>query len=147
MFEWLSKQPSVKDERGNPPEVIGATARRVLSKVATQCEVNELLLAFSSEAPQTDAETFAFAPQAAQPRQFPSQELALGSVVNEYHWAALPQAVINKIDRDVGSTPEELIDTGMRNAFSLHAVELSKVNAPAASGPEKPPDGSDGEVA
>lgn len=147
MFVQLSMQPSVKDERGNPPEVIGVTARHVLSKVATQCVINELLLAGSTGVPQTDAETLVFAPRAAQPGRFPSQELALGSVVEEFHWAALPQTVIDKIDRDVGSTPEELIETGMRNAFSLHAEELSKANAPAASGPEKPPDDSGGEVA
>lgn len=146
MFESLARQPSVKDERGNPPEAIGATASRVLSKIATLSEVDELLLAVSPEVPQTDAETLAFAPRAAQPRQFPSRELALGSVVNEFHWAALPRTTIDKIDREVGSTPEELIETGMRKAFSQHAAELSKANAPAASGPEQPPDGADGEV-
>jgi hypothetical protein len=127
MFEWLARHPEVSEERGNADEVIGAAALRYLPRVATQCEVHELLRAVSPVAPTPDAGPLAFTPLEAQPGPFPTQALALGSVITEFHWAALPAGVADTVGRKVAVTTEGLIETGMSNAFRLHAEKLGRI--------------------
>jgi len=145
MFEWLARHPEVSEERGNAGEVIGAAVLQYLPRVATQCEVHELLRAVSPVAPTPDAGPLAFTPLEAQPGPFPTQALALGSVITEFHWAALPAGVADTVGRKVAVTTEGRIKTGMSNAFRLHAEKLGRVSGLAQSNVQSLADALDDE--
>ena len=135
MFAWLASRLSVREESGmargdaNVPSAeqiarIGQAAYSALLRVASPCEVQELL---SASLPPEYREHFerVYLPETGVALSlFPSKEQTLGFILNSYQ-----RAIINSVDVD----PEERLSRleasiwdGFRLAFQAHVNRLNQ---------------------
>jgi len=77
LWLWVSLEPTVMMAKYQPRRILGASARDVLGRVATQCQITEFLDFFELDA-QVRAE---------RPLPWPPEELLIGGIVREYHEA------------------------------------------------------------
>lgn len=126
MFWWLFNQPPVREEPSRVEENIGKVARELLAGVASACEINELLQAYTPEKirPQLDVLNYPASGSAFSP--LPSQELIIGSVISEYRQAgATPFAPASLADR-MGAAAPATISAGFAKAFRIHEERLQR---------------------
>lgn len=132
MFNWLATHPDVEEEIGNSTTRIGAVGLYYLSKFATQCQVNELIQAVSPSTPQdADGMPLMFPSERDGATHLPSQELVLGSVVEQFQRRVFTVTPLET--SDVAPDPilsmsdEALAANGLVAAYRLHADKINEI--------------------
>lgn len=135
MFAWLASRLSVREESGmamgdaNVPSAeqiarIGQAAYSALLRVASPCEVHELLSASLPPEYRDHFERVYLPETGVALSLFPSKEQTLGFVINSYQ-----RAIINSVDVDAEerlSRIEASIWEGFRLAFQSHVNRLNQ---------------------
>lgn len=126
LIDWVLHHPEVQEERGNHPLIVGKVALGQLSKVATGCEICELVQVALSAETGVDAERFNFPTLVSGLGSTPSQELVVGSIVNYYYRAA--SELLNQDVSGLTVEPEftSLIAAGLKEAFSTHELLINE---------------------
>jgi len=111
IFWWLAIQPEVLEVARGSVVTLGQTAFDVLGRRASQCEALEFIKIYL---PPLVRPQFPIPP-------FPPDEIILGGIVEQYHQA---------IDRaNLGEKPvavQQLIDSGLKRAFTFHVDQLEQ---------------------
>lgn len=126
LIDWVLHHPEVQEERGNHPLIVGKVALSYLSKVATGCEIYELVQVALSAETGVAAENFNFPTLASGIAAIPSQELIVGSIVNYYYRAASEQLNQKASVDTVGLEFASVIATGLKEAFRTHEQMISQ---------------------
>jgi hypothetical protein len=133
MFRWLAQDPHVREEVVSAPAAsvceklrAGATARRLLSRVSSSCEIHELLHMTIPEY-YGFVESFENLPERGyELGHLPSKELLLGFVVNSY-----PREVLNNMDASLTSAEgrervSAAFNVGVNEAFEEQRSKVRK---------------------
>lgn len=91
MTEWLANFPLMLEEVGGDPLEIGQKAYLILSKVASPCEIHELLLMLVPDNIRARFETIYFPEKGFILSAFPSKEVLLGSVISLYYQQSIEE--------------------------------------------------------
>jgi len=83
MFTWLATHPRMIEEMSAGALNIGNLALRLLREVASDCEINELLVAACPENLRRTSETFTF-PHEPVVSELPTVEVLIGSIIGKY---------------------------------------------------------------
>jgi hypothetical protein len=126
LLEWVKVNPDVREERGNPPLVVGKIALSHLAKVATGYEIFELLQTLIPDRLRREYPLFNFPPLIAGMRTLPPRELILGSVINKFYASKVVRTDAESM-REKAEIADHLVTVGLREAFSFHRDEAQKV--------------------
>ncbi|HEX8142365.1 MAG TPA: hypothetical protein VF553_07200 [Pyrinomonadaceae bacterium] len=126
MFRWLATHPSMKEELHNDVLSIGRTAYSILSRVASPCEIHELLQADVPDEYREQFETLYFKEGGFALSSFPSKEMVCGHVVNWYQQEMI-RAEISEDDKEARFMDEAVVDTGFRKAFEEQATQMTQL--------------------
>lgn len=109
---WVVLEPTVLMARSQPFKILGAAARDVIDRVATQCQITEFLGILDLK-----PEILARVP-------LPPDDLLIGGIVHEYHEAI--QRLSEKRGRQRVSEPRELRRRGLIAAIEDAVNELKQ---------------------
>jgi hypothetical protein len=143
MIDWLSHHPTIFEEAGfhNPDSAvevkiaealrIGRSAFHLLSEVASQCEIHELLQVLIPESDREQPESIYLPDFAITLSYLPSKELFLGTLVGLYRQklALLESAGDEKKSGD--DVMQEVVAVGFKEALSMQFFRLSAAAANA----------------
>lgn len=132
MFSYLANHPLMVEEAGNGVLNIGRTAYRILSQMASACEIHELLQVARPRALRQKFEMLYFPESESVFSHLPSKELILGSVVNQYH-----QEITRRFGPEDSETRRatdfcEVMEEGFAQAFLAQAETIEELNDQAS---------------
>ncbi len=130
MFWWLSNHPAIVEEISADAARLGQIASHLLSREATPCEIHELLGVAQIRSANGQAKAESFPPLKSGFSEIPSMELALGSIVKEYHQELSPIAPIGTTKDLSAQSAESIIEQGISRAHDLHAQNLGQPLTP-----------------
>ena len=152
MVKWVVTHPGVLEEIGTEPPALGRPALRYLSRVATRCEIAEMFHVESLPARKKNDSFSDFPmPVAGEAGMVPSQELLLGSIVDEHFRVAVARmnAELAEAEKLAAGTPraddgaapptqvnlpaddDEIIAEGIKKAFRYHQDRLEQIASDA----------------
>lgn len=121
MFRWLGDHTRMIEEIGAGPLNIGNAALQLLRKVASDCEIHELLLAACPEQLRQQSETFNF-PHEPEMSHLPTVEVLIGSIISKY----FEQVAEEDDSSDVSEEQlTEIIRKGFIDAFVINAYSAA----------------------
>lgn len=121
MFTWLATHPRMIEEISAGPLNIGNLALRLLRQVATDCEINELLVAACPEDLRRKSETFIF-PHEPVVSELPTVEVLIGSIIGKYFEHLAGQDEGKKVTEEQLAS---IIHNGFAHAFLLNAYSAA----------------------
>ncbi|HXM50587.1 MAG TPA: hypothetical protein VN956_22285 [Pyrinomonadaceae bacterium] len=124
MFAWVSRHPLMMEEAGSGPLNIGTAAYRILLRVSSPCEINELLAAICPSDMRNKFESLNF-PDRAISGGFPSKEVLLGAILEAYYYS-LTNSSTNLRRADYPFVDLDSISRGFDRAFRLVADSLER---------------------
>lgn len=124
---WLANHPIIAEEGRVPAQRIGSVARALLARVASPSQINEMLTAYTPEEVWSKLPMLYYPEDSSALDSLPSQELILGSVINQYFMEMEnPAPDSHGLDkREEGAASDRLIKEGLKEAFNAHAENLS----------------------
>jgi hypothetical protein len=128
MFWWLYTRPRLMEEASSESLDVGIVARQILLKVASPCEIHELLLAYTPDSILAKYPALSYPATGSTLDPLPSQELILGSVVKQYFEAVSQDPISGEESSAIIS---RVITTGFKDAFNTHAAMLNDLKKEA----------------
>lgn len=139
MVLWLTRHPTVSEEVGPAPSKrlrdimkTGRVARRLLSEVASDCEIHELLQPSLAEPYRRRYETLYLPENGFQLSTLPSKELMLGCLIHEVQEGLSKSVGLSLSEAARWKVRREAIITGCGMAFDRQARALARTAAAAS---------------
>ena len=117
MFTWLATHPRMIEEISAGALNIGNAALRLLRQVASDCEINELLVAACPEDLRRTSETFIF-PHEPVMSELPTVEVLIGSIIGKYFEHVASQDEGTKVNEGQLAS---IVHEGFAHAFLVQA--------------------------
>ena len=131
MFKWLTTHPDVEEEIGSSATRLGEAGLYYLTQVATRCEINELIHAAFPDTPGAGREPLLFPSENLGLTFLPSQELVLGSIIDQFQRQAFTVVPLETSDAApdpmLEMSDDELAAEGLGEAFRLHAERVNRI--------------------
>ncbi|MGA9994105.1 MAG: hypothetical protein WBP93_01770 [Pyrinomonadaceae bacterium] len=124
MVRWLADHPLMHEEVGGDPLEIGRKAYSLLSKVASPCEIHELLQMAAPSEYRAQFETIYFPERGYTLSPFPSKEVLLGSVIEMYYQTMIKAEASSAHDMLVEAN--DVQDSGFERALEKHVEQILK---------------------
>jgi hypothetical protein len=133
MVRWLAQRPDVSEEVGPVPSKrisdimsTGDTARRLLSQVASPCEIHELLQLIIDEPYREQSETLYLPEKGFHLSFLPSKELLLGYVIHHFQRESNEAVGLSLSDDMRRRARRVAIAAGSEQAFGRQAREVER---------------------
>ncbi len=117
MLAWLGQHPLIMEEAGGGPLNLGRAAFRILVRVSSPCEINELLAAICPTQIRNRVESLNW-PDLTTPLEIPSKEILLGAILEAHYHSVTAPFDPDRHDEFVSSNS---IEVGFNRAFTLVA--------------------------
>lgn len=140
MMQWLTTNPEIAEEVSSLPgnrlrEIIavGSTIRRMLSIVASSCEIHELLQVLIDESYRKCYETLYLPERGFTLSTLPSKELILGCLVNEVRQDLNQAVALSLSTADRSAARRKAVNVSCNLAFETQKLKLEEISAAAQS--------------
>lgn len=129
MISRIASHPSILEEFGNHPLIIGRAAYFLLLSESSVCEIHELLQAMMPNSVLSRFDSLCFPEKGITVSRLPSRELILGSIIHDFQHRMRTIEASSTGKRQVLEAKRalsEAIDTGIRNSFQMQANVLKQ---------------------